>query len=157
MRRLVLSMGQAAPPPAATPSPAGNINTTTVGERVFHWVLFGVLAALLPFVFGLLGEIQHTGQEDTDVAELISSGELYIATAGIAAAAIGTLAGKTGQRRLERLVALGTSVLLLAITSYLFADTKLSSVDPDRVKSQSLFWFVLTVIVGTVAAWVSED
>lgn len=132
-----------------------------VPEKVVHWLIFGVIMTLVPFMAVLLDDIDR-GVPPTLVA-LFGRGELLIVAAIIAAGGIGELFGRdvSENRRIPKLVILGLCVLALVVTSLWFADVTSLTISthpprPEVVTTGSVGLFLATVAATTSGLLLSE-
>ncbi len=89
--------------------------------RIVRWLVFTVLVALLPFAFFVARAFSHN--EPTGWAEIAGGGDLYLLAGAFTASAVGELVGSGSDRwPVRKLAAAGLAVLLLALSSLLFAD-----------------------------------
>jgi hypothetical protein len=126
-----------------------------------HWLIFGVVMALIPFGAAILSDSDR-GISIT-LGTLFGQGELLIVATIISAGGIGDLFGaKVGEsRRTARLLVLGFSIVSLVATSYWFADvssllfTK-HPADAQTVAKGSILLFLFAIVGGISALVLSE-
>ena len=132
-------------------------------EKVVHWLIFGVLMALVPFAAAFFGDVDRGVKLHS--ATLFGKGELLIVAAVIAGGAIGDLFGTEVRetRKVPKLIVLGFCVISLVATSLWFAD--ISSLilsqpkhpaNPQDVAAGSMAFFGFTVAIGLSALLLAE-
>lgn len=130
-------------------------------EKVVHWLIFGVVMALVPFAAAFFGDVDRGVKLHS--ATLFGKGELLIVAAVIAAGAIGDLFGTEVRetRKVPKLIVLGFCVISLVATSLWFAD--ISSLilsphpaNPQEVAAGSMAFFGFTVAIGLSALLLAE-
>ena len=88
-------------------------------DFLVRWFIFGVIIALMPVIFNLFGEALSTGR--FNFLGAIANGELLLISTAIAAPALGELIGSGISRNIPNLLAGGSSIVLLLLTSFGFA------------------------------------
>ena len=130
-------------------------------DRLLHWMFFGVIMALAPFLAALFGDIDRS--INLSFASLFGKGELLIVAAIISAGGIGELFGTEVKktRKMPKLLVLGFSVISLVATCIWFADVSSLLItkhpaNPETVAMGSIILFVFAVIEGSSALLLSE-
>lgn len=125
-------------------------------EKITYWFIFNVVIALLPLVFNVL--LIFSRDIPFNAEALFFRGELLIVSAAIAADAVGGLIGGGQKNRISRLIIGGMCVVLLCLSSLLFAAISIdeTAFSPSRVTIISLVMFLSTVVASGSCKWLSE-
>jgi hypothetical protein len=133
----------------------------STAERLMHWLFFGVIMTLIPFMAAMFGDIDRGIR--LSFATLFGQGELLIVATIISAGGIGELFGSeiSETRRMPKLLLLGFCVISLVATCIWFADISSLLVtrhpaDPETVAVGSIVLFFFAVIEGLAALILSE-
>ncbi len=123
---------------------------TRIAERVVAWLFFSVLFALLPLAFN--GGVLLVQGLQVNLTQLLSKGELLIVCAGIAAGATGEVLTSNINRRLTRILATSSCIIILALASFIFAYISSAASVPlngAKIAELSITIFVLTLLTST--------
>ena len=110
-------------------------------EKLFIWLFFGVIIALLPLLARYIG--LSLRNNNPQVANVICNGELLIICVGMLSAAIGELITWDANQKIVKIILSGTAVVLLVLTIFLFAD--ISTIDTQANENK------ITQLLSTVA------
>ena len=133
--------------------------------RVVRWLLFTVCVALTPFAFVWLRAYQHG--ERGDVVGALGNGDLYLVAGALCAGAVGDLMGCPAPRSLRHAAACAVAVILVAVSSLLFADASAARTyatgagapgapDARAVTEVSAWVFTASVVVGAICVGLGE-
>lgn len=134
----------------------------SISEKLLHWLFFGVLMALVPFIAAIFSDVDR--DKTFDFSSLFGHGDLLIIATIISAGGIGDLFGTAVDKRhrTSKLIVLGCSIVSVAVTCMWFGD--ISSLlftahpaDPTTVAVGSLILFVFAIIEGISALMLSES
>jgi hypothetical protein len=137
--------------------------TATAGERIARWSAFGVVVALLPFLFDYVGELIGHDTHPT-FENVFGRGDLLLLTAAIDAAAIGEVVARRSRSQLAatmQVVAAAGCACLVAVASFGYAvvspnvGTALAS-DPKAVGWFSIAIFGFSVFSAGCCVALSE-
>jgi len=142
-----------------TPSPQEQ--QTSLLEKIVHWLFFGVIFTLAPFLALSIDDVDRG--ITPSIATLFGRGELLIVAAIIAAGGIGDLfnAEVPAERKVPRLIVLILCLVALVVTCFWFADVSSLAIskhppNPRTVAEASLAIFVFATIAGLSALVLSE-
>lgn len=133
----------------------------SISEKLLHWLFFGVLMALVPFVAVIFSDVDRG--KGFDYSSLFGRGDLLIVATIISAGGIGDLFGTAVDKRhrTPKLIVLGCSIVSIAVACIWFGD--ISSLlftahpaDPKTVAVGSLILFVFAILEGISALMLSE-
>jgi hypothetical protein len=118
-------------------------------ERIFKWLLFGVICGLLPIVFVAVD--LFTNNQPLYFSSLIGKGELLLISSGIAAAGLGELLTEAPKKSIGVMFTGAASILLVCICSYSFSSV-VSTQTPniDNITSGSAWMFAVSVFTTIV-------
>lgn len=130
-------------------------------EKLLHWTIFNVIIALLPLIFNSLFRILKSELE-VDFHPIFFRGELFIISAAIAADAIGEFMIGEISNKYARLIIGGTCVIMLALSTLLFAAVSVnaevsSPLSQSRVTNFSIVVFMATVISSGACKYLTEN
>ncbi|MGW2541991.1 hypothetical protein ACWC5I_14250 [Kitasatospora sp. NPDC001574] len=148
------SIGAATSPTQSDPR---NLAREAALGKVLHWLFFGVLFAVLPILAGLLINVSRTGHYG--FWSLAGKGDLYIVTAGLAAAATGQiLTKKTARKTLLSNFLAFSNIFIACLASVMYANVSTGggSLDEHAVGLYSLGFFAVTFITAGSSALVVE-
>ena len=122
---------------------------TSKMERVFKWLLFGVLCSLLPI--GFVAIDFFTDGKVVGVGNLIGRGELLLITTGIAAAGLGELISESAKKSIGVMFTGAASLILIGICSYSYSSV-VSSQNPniENITSGSICIFIISIFTTVV-------
>lgn len=150
------------------PADAGPIDDS-VFEKLIRWGLFAVAVSTVPIFIAVVVTVTHGAEsEDREVPsqfdlamrsasgfeQALGRGDLFLVAASIAAGGVGELVARgTHQRKSFKLIAGGTSLLILVICSVWFANISSliasgEAVDLGPVASGSIAMFVCSVVAA---------
>jgi len=114
-------------------------------EKLIYWIIFNVFISLLPLLFNYL--FLSIQDSFSGLNDLFYRGELFIISAVIAADAVGEFMIGTIRNKYARLITGGSCVILLTMSSLLFAAT---SVNIDQINHSRVTGISVTVIIATI-------
>ena len=124
-------------------------------EKIIHWLIFSVLLALTPI--GINCIFTFTIGKIPTLATLFSRGELLLIAAILTGRAIGELIPGGGNRRIPKLIAGGSCVIVLILASAWFGlITAGISTNTDFVSWGSIVAFMIAVIVSGCSILITE-
>lgn len=125
--------------------------------KVVQWLLFSVVVALVPILFGLTVLIFKG--EDANLPAVVGRGELLILVSALCAAALGDLILSNGATIWAKLLCGGMNVFVLLMSALMFAavsgaSVSASDINPIAVTNVSLWVFLFSLLVcgSSVAA-----
>lgn len=121
-------------------------------EKLLRWFIFSVLIALVPLAVSYLG--LRLERQAASLYLLTARGELLLVSTTIASAAIGELipAGRT--KAIRKLIAGGSCMLLITVSSFLFAAIQArDNADPLPIFTVSIWTFGLTLLASFSAMY----
>jgi hypothetical protein len=134
---------------------------SSILEKLLHWLFFGVIMTLIPFMAAIFGDIDRG--INLSLAAVFGQGELLIVATVLSAEGIGQLVGSEASksRRIPKLIVLGFCVTSLVATCIWFADISSLLItkhpaDPNTVASGSVLLFSFAFIEGLAALVLSE-
>ena len=115
-------------------------------DKLVRWLIFGVIASLLPFVLICLN--LWTSKKSVKIENLFSRGELLLVSTAIGTAAIGELIGTDNKNALLKIVVGGTSIIAILIQAawYAHANDAEKGLDARSVAVASLIFFAITIV-----------
>lgn len=128
-------------------------------EKMVKWVIFSVLMALVPLITAAL--IQLTRSITPSMDDLIGRGELLLITAALCARSCGELFSSDGGRKTAKVVAGGSTMVILLLTAIYFADvasavrTK-TTIDSGLVAGISIVTYISALVSGGSCIRLSE-
>ena len=128
-----------------------------IALKLGRYVLFGTLAALLPFLFDAISTHAKTGAITS--FDLFRKGELFLVTAGVGFAAVGELLGNKRQRHQILKLYVGGLCALSAVADaglYGWAHNQLDPFNGKDATQLSLVLFWITFLLGGVCLVLSE-
>src|SRR5882724_4784567 len=127
-------------------------------ERLTVWLIFSVALALLPIAFNAV-RVFLSGTS-VSFSELLKNGELLIVAVAIGGDATGKLIASGQSRKILKLTAGGSCILLIITSSLLFAFISTASPNPSfdmvRVASFSAVMFLLTIVTSGSCVLLAE-
>lgn len=126
-------------------------------ENFTVWLIFSVLLALTPLIFN--GATDFINGNNVNLSHLLGKGELLLVSVAIGADATGKLIGSGKRNRLFQIIAAGACILLIIISSLLFAVISRSIANPidiNRVSSSSSLMFLMVIVAGTSCTLLAE-
>ena len=126
-------------------------------ENFTVWLIFSVFLALTPLIFN--GVTDFINGSNVDLSHLLGKGELLIVSVAIGADATGKLIGSGRRNRLFQIIAAGACIILVIISSLLFAVISRSTgnpIDINRVSSSSCLMFLMIIIAGASCTLLAE-
>lgn len=144
-------------PPKSPPTRRPFHIPEVIGLKLARYVVFGTLAALLPFLFDAISTHAKTGEITS--FNLFRKGELFLVTAGIGFAAVGELLGNKKPRYLIPKVLFGGLCALSAVAEagfYGWAHNQLDPFNGRDATQLSLLLFWTTFILGGACMVLSE-
>ena len=132
-------------------------------ENVGRWLLFSVIIALLPILFGILG-LKIFNQPIT-VQNTIASGQLLLVSTAVLAEAIGELLVNDKVNRIFKIYVTGINLAVFGMACLLYstivsATNNVSAggktIDSNTVAIISFIVFGWTMLTGIGSKWVAE-
>ncbi len=126
-------------------------------ENFTVWLIFSVFLALTPLVFN--GATDFINGSNVEPSHVLGKGELLIVSVAIGADATGKLIGSGRKHRLFQIIAAGACILLIILSSLLFAVISRSSgnpIDINRVLSSSSLMFLMIIVAGASCTLLAE-
>jgi hypothetical protein len=120
-------------------------------EKLLRWFIFSVLIALVPLAVSYLG--LRLDRQEPSLYLLTERGELLLISTAIASAAVGELIPAGRARAIRKLIAGGSCILLIMLSSFAFAAIQArSNADPLTVFAASVWLFAgsLLASLGTL-------
>ncbi|MEN8219826.1 MAG: hypothetical protein ABFS56_26450 [Pseudomonadota bacterium] len=114
-----------------------------------RWIIFSVVFALLPFLFKILSEISRGHEISLEM--LFGRGELLLVSVTLCAVAVGELFEITPIQSIATLIAGGSAIIIIAITSFYYANISVGGEDLkiDMVIWMSISLFLCSVVVSS--------
>jgi hypothetical protein len=130
-----------------------------MAEKIARWILFTVLAAVIPL--GITGLTRQTKNLACDLQSLLSTGELILISATICVAAIGELFGIGRRFPIIQILTGGCCLLLLVGAALYYASLFVSpvpgpNIDASVVTRVSCWVYGASVVLGTGCIILSE-
>lgn len=116
-------------------------------EELTLWLIFTAGLALTPIIFN--AALIFISGSNPVIFQLLSRGELLLISVAIGADAVGEVIGSGRQRRLIKIMAAGSCIFLLIMSSLLFAVASSDTVgqfDDWRVSTSSIFIFLMMIL-----------
>jgi hypothetical protein len=131
------------------------MNLTTT-QKLFSWLIFSVLLALLPFILGIIN-LSSRGI-NVDIVTLLGRGELLLISTTLCAIALGELFS-IAKKSLVVQLAGGMSFIIISISSSLYAHLLMRGDEmiSHNVVFMSIGLFVLSVITSSVCIIMAES
>lgn len=126
-------------------------------ENFTIWLIFSVFLALTPLIFN--GATDFINGSNINLSQLLGKGELLIVSVAIGADATGKLIGSSEKQKIFKIIAAGACILLVIISSLLFAVVSRSTGNPiniNRVSSSSCLMFLMIIVTGTSCTLLAE-
>ena len=126
-------------------------------ENFTVWLIFSVFLALTPLIFN--GATDFINGSNVDFSQLLGRGELLIVSVAIGADATGKLIGSGEKQKIFKIIAAGACILLVIISSLLFAVISRSTgipIDIGRVSSSSCLMFLMIIVSGASCTLLAE-
>ena len=128
-------------------------------EKLTKWLFFSVAVALLPLSFHYL-QLVMVGRSP-GLADITQHGELLIISAAMAAAAIGDVVSAEVSRSILKMMAIGFCVIMLLLSSLLYAFISSCTMTGVDVKSHiasniSIITYVFTLITSASSIAITE-
>ena len=126
-------------------------------EKLIHWSIFNVSIALLPLLFNLM--FLFIQEKFPGFNILLYRGELLIISAAISADALGEYVNGTITNKTAKLIIGGSCVLLLAMSSLLFAAIAINAeqLNQNRVAIISVSVFLATILTSGICKYLSVN
>lgn len=125
-------------------------------EKLVRWFLFNVLISLTPLIASFMG--LRLDNQPYSVHALTARGELLLISTTIASAAVGELIPTGRNRATLKLVAGGSCMLLILLSSLFFAAIQARpSPDPGRVFSTSAWLFAATLLASFGSVYLAYE
>jgi hypothetical protein len=140
--------------PIPTPRPkTRKRGKASKGRRVFHklarWVIFGILAALIPFAFTWWHLWSRPSGKPVTVGELWSRGELLLVATVIGMEAVGELFGSGPEWLSLKLIGGGACFILAILSAGFFGDVQaMPGTNSAKICTASIWIFVGTIVSG---------
>lgn len=90
-----------------------------IAAKMARWLIFSVIIALVPLVFAFVNAQMKNVQADWTTT--LGNGELLIVIAAICAGAVGELFGSSNRFKVSKIVAGGSTVVVLIFSALVFA------------------------------------
>jgi hypothetical protein len=126
-------------------------------ENFTVWLIFSVFLALTPIIFN--GATDFINGSNLDLSQLLGKGELLIVSVAIGADATGKLIASGEKQKIFKIIAAGACILLVIISSLLFAVISRSTgipIDINRVSSSSCLMFLMIIVAGASCTLLAE-
>jgi len=124
-------------------------------EKIIRWLIFSVLLALMPV--GLNCLFTFTVGKVPTLASLFSRGELLLISASIVARAMGELMTAQSNRRISKLIAGGSGVIMHMTASAWFGLISAGiAMNADFVSWVSIVFFVIAMLVSGCILLITE-
>lgn len=127
--------------------------------RLVRWCIFSVAVTLLPIIFNLI-KCMVNSNCTLSITYLFCHGELLIISNAIAGSAIGQVIAVRNTRHVPTLIAAGSCVIILSLSSFLYAEMtaagSTNSYDPHGISITSLVMFILTILAGASCVILAE-
>lgn len=121
-------------------------------EKLLRWFIFSVLIALVPLAVSYLG--LRLDQKEASLYLLTARGELLLISTTIASAAVGELIPAGRGKAIRKLVAGGSCMLLITVSSFLFATLQArQNANPLPIFTISIWTFGLTLLASFSATY----
>ena len=161
-REVTTGVTGATPEGHASSKPKKLLHFLSSQEKILHWLFFGVLMALAPFLALMLDDV--TNSTPMSLISLFGHGELLIVTSIIAAGGVGDLFGTevSKELRVPRLIVLCSCLAVLIVTCLWFAavsallTTQHPVQHPGTVAWGSVWLFSFGVLAGGSALLMSQ-
>ena len=128
----------------------------TRSEKLIRWFIFSVLSALVPLAIGYLG--LRLDRQEPSLERVTARGELLLISSTIASAAVGELIAGGRDRATEKLLAGGSCMLLVLLSSLFFAAIQARQhADPASVLVASLWMFASTLMASSACVYLSHE
>ena len=89
-------------------------------EKLATWLFFGVIISIIPLIARFIGMALRNNEPT--IVKVICNGELLIICVGMLAVAIGEVITWNANHKLVKIILSGTSLVLLGLTIFIFAD-----------------------------------
>jgi hypothetical protein len=125
-------------------------------EKLIRWLLFNVLISLTPLITSFMG--LRLDNQPYSVYTLTARGELLLISTTIASAAVGELIAGGRNKAPQKLVAGGSCVLLVLLSSLFFAAIQArQSPDLGRVFRTSSWLFAGTLLASFGSVYLAYE
>lgn len=125
-------------------------------EKLIRWFIFSVLSALVPLAIGYLG--LRLDRQEPSLERVTARGELLLISSTIASAAVGELIAGGRDRATQKLLAGGSCMLLVLLSSLFFAAIQARQhADPASVLVASLWMFASTLMASSACVYLSHE
>ncbi len=136
-----------------TPSPQQQ--PTSLFLTILHWLFFGVVMTLAPFLVVLIDDIDRN--ITPNIEALFGRGELLIVAAIIAAGGIGQLFGTDvpSKHKASKLIVVALCIVTVFATCFWFGDVSSLVISKHPPNPHTIAWGSVIIFVSTVIAGVS--
>jgi hypothetical protein len=125
-------------------------------EKLVRWFIFSVMVALAPLVISYLG--LRLDRQQPRLYMLTMRGEVLLISTTIASAAVGEIIASGRDNALLKLMAGGSSVLLVLYSSLLFAAIQgRQAADPQAILTASLVLFAGTLLASSGCVYLAHE
>jgi UDP-N-acetylmuramyl pentapeptide phosphotransferase/UDP-N-acetylglucosamine-1-phosphate transferase len=128
-------------------------------DRILRWLMFGVLVALIPFLFTVVSALLRN--YDINWYSILSHGELLLITVCICAGALGDLLSTRARSKGLELLLGGFATIIVILASYTFSDISSSVIEKEMLNKDwilqlSLWFFSAGFIVSLTSISIKE-
>lgn len=126
----------------------GGWRENPVIEKLTVWLIFGVVVTLTPFIFSFLQSVDS--RRGFAFSSVLGDGQLLLVSVAIAAGAFGELVtvNMVSEKRLSRILALGSSVVVVIVASLWFGGISSSVSDKTATDPKAI-----TIGSGFIYGW----
>jgi hypothetical protein len=139
--------------------PSTPIRKQAVGQKIWRWVIFGMVVSTLPLFFSYL--IFQFRSEPATLTAVLGNGELLVVLWPLCAAAIGELFGSDPNLANYKIVSGGSTTVILILSTLLFAFITNARLDKTIINDGliieiSIVLFIFGVISCLSCIYLSE-
>ena len=125
-------------------------------EKLIRWFIFSVLSALVPLAIGYMA--LTLDRREPSLQMVTARGELLLISSTIASAAVGELIAGGRNKATQKLLAGGSCMLLVLLSSLFFAAIQgRQHADPESVLVTSLWLFAGTLLASSSCVYLAHE
>ncbi|MBS0662591.1 MAG: hypothetical protein JSR48_04960 [Verrucomicrobia bacterium] len=130
-----------------------------MSARLYRWLIFGVVVALLPLITAYVS--RRTDGLDPAWTEQLGRGELFLICAGVCSAAYGEVLGTGSGLRAFKILAGGICLIALLVSSSIYAHitervANNAPIAMDVICHDSLFLYLIGVAASAACVVLAE-